>query len=212
MSAPLGPPSRRRPPPALALLDAALTWTHGTLQLARVSDPGLPTPCASWELGALLVHMEDSLSAFGEAAGTGHVAISREPVSVGAPAPTPELVDRICRCARSTRAAWSSRITSAPVMLGDLGLGRDTTALVGALEITVHGWDVARATHNPAPIPADLAARLLPVARTVVTPGERGRRFAAPRPVDPRASSGDQLLAHLGRDPLWAGGSGARLA
>jgi uncharacterized protein (TIGR03086 family) len=212
---PLGSSPRRHPPPALALLDAALTWTHGTLQPARVSDTTLPTPCEAWDLRALLVHMEDSLQAFTEAAATGHVARARtEAVTRAEPAPAPELVDRICRCARTTRAAWRERITSAPVTVGDpvrgpdlglaLGLGRDTTALVGALEIVVHGWDVARATGSPTSIPPDLAARLLPVARTVVTSTERSRRFAAPRPLGPTASSAERLLAHLGRDPGWS--------
>jgi uncharacterized protein (TIGR03086 family) len=71
--------------------------------------------------------------------------------------------------------------------------------LVGALEIAVHGWDVAEATGRPSPLPEDLAVRLYDVALAVVTPTERGRRFGPAIDVPPTASFGTRLLAHLGR-------------
>lgn len=188
-------PGGTRPPP-LAVLDAALTWTHGTLQLARVADTTLPTPCEDWDLRALLVHMEDSLAALGEAAALGHVAVTT-PVGDG---PAEVLVDQICRRARATRVAWGARVTSAPIGVAELSLDRDVVAVVGALEVVVHGWDVARTVGSDWQLPADLAARLLPVAREVV--GDRAHRFAPA--LDPRSpGAADRLLAHLGRDPRW---------
>ncbi len=187
----------RQRPPSLAVLDAALGWTCGSLQLARAADPGLPTPCAAWTLGDLLVHMHDSLEALGEAARLGHVSVEPAPGDdAGA------LVDRVCRRAVATRAAWAARVTSAPVTVGDLRLGRDTLALVGAVEVLVHGWDVARAVDGPATLPEDLGEQLLPVAHAVV--GDRTRRFAAAVALPATAPAGDRLLAHLGRDPAWA--------
>lgn len=190
----------RRPPPSVAVLDAALTWTHGALQHARTADLDAPTPCRGWALRDLLVHMEDSLAALGEAA-SGRVSPAVPPVADG---PAPVLVDQVCRRARVVRAGWGSRMTSAPVTVGDLPLGRDTLTLVGALEVVVHGWDVARATGAPLVVPADLAARLLPVARAAV--GERAGRFAGAVPLPPGAPAADRLLAHLGRDPAWSAG------
>ncbi|WP_030483815.1 TIGR03086 family metal-binding protein [Nocardioides aequoreus] len=186
----------RQRPPSLAVLDAALTWTCGSLQLARAADPLLPTPCAAWTLRDLLVHMHDSLAALGEAARLGHVAVE--------PAPgddTGALVDRVCRRALETRTAWAARVTSASVRIDDLPLGRDTLALVGAVEVLVHGWDVARTVEAPYALPEDLGERLLPVARAVV--GDRGRRFAPAVPLPAGAPAADRLLAHLGRDPGW---------
>lgn len=186
----------RQRPPSLAVLDAALTWTCGSLQLARAADPLLPTPCTAWTLRELLVHMHDSLAALGEAARLGHVAVE--------PAPgddTGALVDRVCRRALETRAAWAARVTSASVRIDDLPLGRDTLALVGAVEVLVHGWDVARTVEAPYALPEDLGERLLPVARAVV--GDRGRRFAPAVPLPAGAPAADRLLAHLGRDPGW---------
>jgi len=88
------------------------------------------------------------------------------------------------------------------VGVGDLALGRDTVALVGALEIAVHGWDVATATGQGRRLPEDLAVRLYDVALAVVTPDERGKYFGPAVSVSASALAGTRLLAHLGRTEL----------
>ena len=187
--------STASPPRPVAVLDGAVTWTHGCLQLARAQPLTLPTPCRDWDLGQLLEHMDDSLVALGEAAELGHVSVDPLPRRR-----TPEgLVDRLVQRACHTQAAWHRRITSAPVSVGDLSLDRDTLLLVGALEIAVHGWDVSQACGDERSIPEELAQPLHDIARTVVTWPERGRRFEPPVEVDPSASAGTRLLGHLGR-------------
>jgi uncharacterized protein (TIGR03086 family) len=181
------------------VLDSAVTWTHDCLQLARSSPLDVPTPCAEWDLGQLLTHMEDSLLALGEAAEHGRVPL-RDLALHGGKGPS---VDRVIQIGCGTRAAWHVRVTSAPISIRDLSLGRDTTLLVGALEVAVHGWDVARATGQDRRIPEDLAVRLYDVASAVVTPGERGSRFGPDIEVPPSAPTSTRLLAHLGRRDDW---------
>jgi len=188
------------PPASVAVLDSAVIWTHSCLQLARTSDLTRPTPCTHWDLGQLLAHMEDSLAALGEAAELGRVHVAHRPERED----PGRIVDRIVQRACATRAAWQQRLTSAPISVGDLTLGRDTLAMVGALEIAVHGWDVAQAVGSPQRMPEDLAARLYDVAQVVVTPEERGFRFAPEVPVAPGAPVSTRLLAHLGRTDSWA--------
>ncbi|MET0997133.1 MAG: TIGR03086 family metal-binding protein [Marmoricola sp.] len=187
--------STASPPRSVAVLDSAVTWTRSCLQLARTFPLTQPTPCAEWDLGQLLVHMDDSLVAMAEAAELGYVRLDPQPLT-GDPG---QLVDLIVQRACRTRAAWQERLTSAPMGVGDLALGRDTIALVGALEIAVHGWDVARATGQDVRLPEDLAVRLYDVALVVVPPDERGRRFGPVVPVPSSAPMSIRLLAHLGR-------------
>jgi uncharacterized protein (TIGR03086 family) len=188
--------STASPPRSVAVLDSAVTWTHSCLQSARTSPLHLPTPCGDWDLGDLLVHMDESLVAIAEAAEVGRVVVDPQP----GPLPdTGQLVDRVVQRACRTRAAWQQRLTSAPVSVGDLPLGRDTVALVSALEIAVHGWDVAVATGQDRLLPEDLAARLYDVALAVVTPEERGQRFGPVVPVPGSAPASARLLGHLGR-------------
>ncbi len=182
----------------MAVLDSAVVWTHECLQLARAVPLRAPTPCTDWDLGLLLAHMQDSLEAFAEAAELGRVVVP----PAAPPFDADRLVDRLIAQACLMRAAWHQRVTSAPINVNGLRLGRDTTVLVGSLEIAVHGWDVAAAAGRPRPVPEDLAIWLYDVARAVVTPSERGSRFGPAVPVPAGARVGQHLLAHLGREPV----------
>ena len=73
------PPGPRHPgqaPPRLAgpeLLERAVDYTRGSLLLVAGTALDARTPCARWDLHALLRHMVDSLAAFTEAAEIGYV-------------------------------------------------------------------------------------------------------------------------------------------
>ena len=71
----------------------------------------------------------------------------------------------------------------------------------GAIEITVHGWDVARACGRTDPVPPALADELLDLAPLLVACTDRPGRFDRPVPVPPGAAPGDRLVAFLGRQP-----------
>ncbi len=131
--------STATPPASVVVLDSAITWVGGCLVAALTAPSDLPTPCRGWDLGQLLAHLEDSVVALTEAAETGQVDVS----TTGPGAGPGQAVERLLRRTHLARAAWRQRPTSAPIGFDDLLLGRDTVALVGALEIAVHGWDVA---------------------------------------------------------------------
>jgi len=175
---------------AVELLDRALAYTR--VALAGVTEHALtrPTPCAGWSLDELLDHMADSLDAFTEAA-TGRVPLTSA---------APPLGDRLAGLQQRACAllgAW----TAAPpgrVVVGDAPAPGSLVIATAALEITVHGWDVAQATGHALPVPEALAERLLAVARAVVTEDDRGSRFGPARPA--RGPSYEQrLLGFLGR-------------
>ena len=89
------------------------------------------------------------------------------------------------------------------VAVGDRHLTRPMVAAVGAIEVAVHGWDVAVSCGERRPLPPLLAEELLDLARLFVTAEERFVRFAPPLAVPPHAPAHDHLLAFLGRDPAW---------
>ena len=68
------------------------------------------------------------------------------------------------------------------------------------VEALVHGWDLARATGQPAEFPDDLPERELTFTRGKLAdlPPD-GRPFAPPRPVADDAPAIDRLAACLGR-------------
>ena len=176
------------------LLEAAVAWTATTLPAAARSRPDVPTPCAGWTLVDLLLHMDDALEAFHEAAG-GHVSppVPRHPALPGA------LVERLRFSACRLIEVWS-RPAPVSVSVGELPLPTTLLLDAAALEIAVHGWDVSRATGGPR-LPESLAGRLLPVVDQVVDCGDvgPGRRFALPVPLPPAAPLDVVLLARVGR-------------
>ncbi len=98
------------------------------------------------------------------------------------------------------------------VIVGDRELTASVTAVTGALEVTVHGWDIGAARGEPRPVPAPLAAILLPIAPLLITPGTRAGLFADPVRLPGPACPGDQLVAFFGRQPHCPAGPGSRRA
>lgn len=91
-------------------------------------------------------------------------------------------------------------------LTGAMNLPARTVGAMVLLDLTVHAWDVARATGQPyapaAGCVSELRAlvdRMGPTARTMNV-------FAAPLPVPPGAGDLEVLLAETGRDPLWTAG------
>ena len=98
-------------------------------------------------------------------------------------------------------AAWSAGRADRPVAIADRRLAGLQMAAAGAVEIAVHGWDIAEACHSRRPIPAALATSILAVVPLVVTEVTRGAQFADPVAPAPQATPGDRLVALLGRNP-----------
>ncbi len=173
------------------LLARAIAWTCDALATAPTVDPCVPTPCHDWDLGRLLAHMSDGLDAFTEAS-SGLVAVPARPLTGGP-------VAGLCAKACALLEAWTTSTTDS-VRVRDLDLAADVLLHTAALEITVHGWDVARACHLDHPMPVDLAADLVPAAMLLVTSTDRPGRFDPPLPGRYDVPSA-ALLAHLGRHP-----------
>jgi hypothetical protein len=161
------------------LLGRAVDYTRGCLLLVAGASPAARTPCEAWDLHALLRHMVDSLAAFTEAAEIGYVDLV--PVPTGA-APVErtqavgDLVEALKHRACALLAAWTHHPGPGTVAVADRELRSDLVAAAGALEIAVHGWDVAQACG-----------------------ADRPARFADPVNVPVHARPSTRLLAALGR-------------
>ncbi|MGL5851374.1 MAG: maleylpyruvate isomerase family mycothiol-dependent enzyme [Phycicoccus sp.] len=197
-------PADLRPRADVELVERAVAFTCGALAGVADAEAGAVTPCARWVLADLLVHMVDSFEVVTE------LALGR--VSAAGPPPEsvrPELLARHLRLLGCTLLdGWITRASSRDVRDSVLHDGRtrldvETASGVAALEVAVHGWDVARARGAVVPLPPLLAAALLPAAVAVVPVRRRDGRFASPF-APPATDPSSLLLAHLGRDPNWA--------
>jgi uncharacterized protein (TIGR03086 family) len=182
---------------AVALLAGAIRYALGVCALVGPGDMALPTPCADWDLSALLAHLGASMADLEAALRTGHLALSAPPPPDLAPG---DLVEALRdRAAELLCVAYGFGGASPLVAVGGLPMPARLVACAGAVEIAVHGWDVAAARGSDCPIPPLLAGRLLRLCPFLMA-GREGL-FAGPVEVPGAASPCDKLVGYLGRDP-----------
>ena len=183
----------------LQLLASAIRYALASAGLVTPPLLSRPTPCAEWDVAVLLDHVSDSASVLHQAITAGCVSPGPPPGG-GSPGlgPVHGLHRQATRLLAVCTAAGPAQQLAA---VGDRDLTTSMVALAGALEITVHGWDISAACGAHRPIPPGLAVILLPLAPLLITPATRTGLFADRVPVPAQASPGDQLLAFLGRRP-----------
>jgi len=183
------------------LLDSAVRYA---LAEAAPVTPRLlsrPTPCPGWDLEALLEHLCDSVAALRETvdADAGAPARPAPPARPGGAGP--DLVERLRGETAGLLTACAAGPAGRVVDIGDRRLTAGVVAVTGAIEITVHGWDISAARGAWRPVPPGLAAALLPAAAVLITAGTRPGLFAGPVRLPATAGADDQLVAFTGRQP-----------
>jgi uncharacterized protein (TIGR03086 family) len=178
----------------VAVLERAVAYALGSLAEVTPAQLARPTPCRSWNLEVLLEHFGDSLAALQEAADERRVTLTPAPACA---AVLPRVRDRAVRLL----GAWTNAGADGEVRIDDVPASAPLVAGAGAIEVTVHGWDVAQACGRPRPIPPELADELFDLSLLMVRPADRPERFALPIPVPGDAPPAERLLAFLGRTP-----------
>jgi uncharacterized protein (TIGR03083 family) len=218
-------PAGRPPGPgagAGGLLAAALEYA---LRAAAPAGPGLlarPTPCRGWDLSMLLRHVAESLAVLQVGLTSRRIALHPGPEDAAVTAdPLTAFRARAARLLATSREhdaghgadgperhghtvnglCRAAALTHGVILIGGHWLPRDIAAGAGALEVAMHGWDIALACGRPEPIPVPLAARLLQLSPLLVPTAGRAPLFAEPVPVPAAAGPSDQLAAFLGRSP-----------
>jgi uncharacterized protein (TIGR03086 family) len=179
------------------MLEQAIDYALGTVQVVTPELLSRPTPCSCWDLRMLLRHASESLAALREGIDAGRVSLCPS-----ADDPTANPVRTFRESADLLLCAWARASRPRDVIaIADRCMPADIMAAAGALEIAVHGWDVSRACGYRRPIPRPLAADLLALAPLLVPAAGRHPLFAGPVPVPARAIPSDRLAAFLGRAP-----------
>jgi uncharacterized protein (TIGR03086 family) len=137
--------------------------------------------------------MDDSLLALHEAADLGHVALDVSKAGPGDPVSV--LKNRACHLL----AAWTAADAPGTVVVGGNPLTTGILTSAGAVEVAVHGWDVAQACGSQRPLPEPLAEELLELAPFFIADEDRPARFGPRVAVSPLAGASDRLLAFTGR-------------
>jgi uncharacterized protein (TIGR03086 family) len=178
-------------------LDRALESTLAILAKVQPADLDAPTPCASWNVRALINHFIGTARWWAGAL-DGLLTDTDADYASGDFVAAYEESSRIARTAFEAEGA-ADRMVRLP-------FGEFPGAAVrgmAALDQFAHGWDLARALGYPADLDPELAGQLLGQARVAITDAFRGPDGVAPFGPQTQAPAGagpaDQLAAFLGR-------------
>jgi uncharacterized protein (TIGR03086 family) len=164
---------------------------------------GGKTPCPEWDVRALLNHVVGSLAMFADTVEAGAQAAPPDPLAEGAPdrvgsrplGAYQETADRALKASR--REGALERVY--PSVFGEM----PGQALFGftTLDVLTHGWDLAKATGQPAKLDPELAEAVLGFAQQAVLPAMRGGSIGPEVEVPADAPITDRLVGFLGRHP-----------
>jgi uncharacterized protein (TIGR03086 family) len=169
--------------------------------VAAEPDPewGAATPCAAWDVRALVTHLVDGHRLFAAALGG----------PAGPDAPDEDLVTAYGASAEVMLAAFGEPGVLERAVTVGIGTVPGAVALnLRVVEALVHGWDLAQATgQEPVfrPALAEKALRFTEGALPSIPTGHRP--FEPPHPVAADAPPLDRLVALLGRRPGPPAGS-----
>jgi uncharacterized protein (TIGR03086 family) len=167
----------------------------------------LPTPCAEWDLRALLAHMTAQHVGFARA-----VAGERTEPADWRPGPLPDDVasayrqaaDQVIRSFTAPGAA--DRRAYLPEIRGGVTVPAGMAMGFHLVDYVAHAWDVAAAIGAPVDFDDDVLAAALTVAGQVPADAASrgpGTAFDPVLPAPAGAAALDRVLALLGRSPAW---------
>lgn len=168
--------------------------------LRGIPDTALsaPTPCAEYDVKALVDHLFQVIVQFQRLAVKEASDFGETPERV---AGSPEWRERLADEADRLVAAWSTPGAEE----GTTGAMNMPARLVGSmalLDLTVHVWDLAMATGQADPGPDEAIVAELSGAVDELAPTARKMGvFGEPVPEAEGASTFERLLARTGRDP-----------
>ena len=186
----------------VALIRRALDQTSAIIAAIDPGQAGLATPCADWDVRALVRHVvaQDMRNFL--------VSVRGETADWQAPAEelgedwAAEFRDRAGELLAAWRAADVDQMVAMPggrqVPLG-IRVDQQVT------ELAVHDWDLVKATGQHTDLDPALAEHGLSWSRRMLRPESRGpgQSFGLEVPARPDAPAYDRLAGWFGRDPGW---------
>jgi uncharacterized protein (TIGR03086 family) len=180
----------------------ACAATDAIIEGITDADLDNPTPCADWDVRALLNHVVGTLYL-----GAALLADTAPTVAMG-PGELPVIDVLDGDPLKAYRAGVEVLLAAADVGALDRAhttpLGDMPGAVLGGfttLDIAVHGWDLARATGQAPAVGDALAETVLAFARQTLTAETRAPRIAPEIAVGIDATATDRLVGFLGRQP-----------
>jgi uncharacterized protein (TIGR03086 family) len=185
--------------PVAVLLDAAARQAVPVVR--GIGDDALtaPTPCADYDVRALVDHLHHVVVQFQELAAKKKADFSTTPSTVR---PDTDWRAEFAREAGALVTAWAAPGAEEGTS-GEMGMPARTVAYMALLDLTVHAWDLAVATGQPYEADPAVVAELLDAVRAMAPQAREYGVFGPEMPTPAQATGLERVLAVTGRDPRW---------
>ncbi|MGH3936463.1 MAG: TIGR03086 family metal-binding protein [Pseudonocardiaceae bacterium] len=182
------------PPPSVEQLTRALSAVDHLIVGIRDDQWSAPTPCTDWTVHDLVNHLVGVNLVFAA------LLRGQTPPELGAD----HLGDNPAGAYRDSGVAAQAAFDQPGVLertyQGPRGAASGAERLhVRIVDLLAHGWDLARATGQPAELPEELAEQALAFSQTQLATMPRTGRFGPAQTVADDAPAIDRLVAFLGR-------------
>lgn len=178
-------------------LDQAIAASRSVLANVTPAQLQDPTPCASWNVAALINHMVGAPSFFVS-------ALKGEAPAGGSDAAEGDFLAAFDEATSQLSASFQEEgVMQRTIKLPFGEMPGAAVMGLGAVDTFAHAWDLAKATGQSTDLNPELAAALLAQSRQAISAnfrGPEGAPFAAEKPCPEGACNADQLAAFLGRD------------
>jgi uncharacterized protein (TIGR03086 family) len=177
----------------LAKFDRAAGIANDVIAAVKPEQLDLPTPCTDWSVRQIINHLVIGNLTFASMVGDSprpdraQDHLGDDPLGV--------FQDTVL----DLRTLFSAEGVLTATYDTPLGSGPGTLLVaMRVVEMTVHSWDIAKATGQSTDLDAELAETCLDSLRAAMRNG-RGGPFGAERPAPQGATAADRLAAFAGR-------------
>lgn len=194
-------------PPMGELLRLAADEALPVIRAIRDDQLQGPTPCSEYDVRTLVNHLFHVLVQFRKLAAKQNDEFGTPPDYVGQ---GDDWRERFAKAADDLVAAWSEPGAEEGTT-GSMNLPARVVGSMALTDLTVHAWDLARATgqeYQPAGRALGVLRHLQGLFVDMVPTGRKMGAFGEPFPLpEGEAAAGltafDRLLAEIGRNPGW---------
>ena len=179
-------------------LEMAIASTRNVLAGVSSDQMSAETPCASWDVSALIDHIVGGQSFFQAGVKGTPPAADETDFASG------DFVAAFDEAAAGTIAAFGAEGAMEKILnlpFGDMPGGAFMGLAVN--DTFTHGWDLAKATGQSTDLDPELAAGILAQAQASISQafrGPEGAPFGTEQSAPDGASNADKLAAFLGRE------------
>jgi uncharacterized protein (TIGR03086 family) len=178
----------------LVRFDRAVVLADGVISAVGVERLGDPTPCREWSVRQVIDHV-----VAGNAMALGMLTAGRRPRR-GREHPGDDPPGAFRESAHRLRGALSQPGVVERIHAGSSGAGPGLWILnLRVIELTVHSWDVAKATGQRTDIDPVLADWALRTLRDGLPPDRRGGPFGREQPAPAYLPIAERMAAFAGR-------------